>query len=380
MRLNTAIKTFLIACVVFAANARADPQADARALKEESLKILKASADRDATPDEMAKCIFNLEKAAKVLEDAHDTESDLALEVNSELYWARKRSTLAIDAALDKLRGVAGVAKPAPKKSEPVKTSVAADPNGPPDMQGVEDARKAFQEAERVARSHGNDDYVISLHWFQLASLHPGTDYSLKALTFAREAQQRFSAGNPNAKKEEIPDTPEMKPVREGDAMAIAKNFENAIPLYQASLKIKESLIAHRRLGQAYYGRAQQVKDVVEPKCRAAGDRVIAAAKNAYMTVRTFGGGSRRVFNPNDPTYAAAYKDWQAAYKECDAAFALYDKASAEFKSVLHMAPGGRSDRGGPHRNLHEPALRKPHQRETVPRKIHERLHARQRR
>jgi len=42
------------------------------------------------TPDEMAKCIFNLEKAARLLEDAHDTESDLAMEVNSELYWARK--------------------------------------------------------------------------------------------------------------------------------------------------------------------------------------------------------------------------------------------------------------------------------------------------
>ena len=75
-------------------NVQADPQSEARALKEESLKILKATANRDATPDEMATCIFNLEKAAGILETAQDSNSDLATEINSELYWARKRSTL----------------------------------------------------------------------------------------------------------------------------------------------------------------------------------------------------------------------------------------------------------------------------------------------
>ncbi len=38
------------------------------------------------------------------------------MEVNSELYWARKRSTLAVDAALDKMRGAGGSKTPVARK------------------------------------------------------------------------------------------------------------------------------------------------------------------------------------------------------------------------------------------------------------------------
>ncbi|HLX65072.1 MAG TPA: hypothetical protein VKX17_27635 [Planctomycetota bacterium] len=322
----------------------ADPQSEARDLKEESLKILKATADRDAAPDEMAKCIFNLEKAAALLDTAHDTDSDLAKEVNSELYWARKRSTLAIDAALDKMRGVAGVKAPQPaKKVEPVKTAVKPDPNEPADpTSGMDDARKAFQASEAFARSHASDDYVVSLHWFQMASTHPGTDYALKALTFAREAQARFKSTNPNAKKEEIPDTPEMKLVIEADGLVKAKDYDKSVALYLASLKMKETAIAHRKLGQAYYAHAQQVKEEVIKKCTSTYNALKTAAANAYRTVQSLGGGSRRVFNPNDPNYQAALKAYREAYKEGDVAFDLFDKAQSEFQAVLKMAPKGK--------------------------------------
>ncbi len=325
--------------MMFTSSVRADPQSDARALKDESLKILKATADRDAAPEEMAKCIFNLEKAANLLEAAHDSDSNLALEINSELYWSRKRSTLAIDAALDKMRGASGVAKPV----TPVKTTVKADPNAPAELQpGLDEARKAFQEAEKFAHAHGDDDYVVSLHWFQMASLHSGTDYALKALTLAREAQFRFKSKNPNAVKEEIPDSAEMKPVLEAEPLAKAAHFDKAIPLYQASLKIKESTIAHRKLGQAYYARAQQVKEEVIKKCETSYAAWITARDNATRTVTSLGGAQRKILNRNDPAFQTATREFKAVYKEGDVAFDLFDKAQTEFKAVLHMASGGK--------------------------------------
>jgi tetratricopeptide (TPR) repeat protein len=320
----------------------ADPQSEAAALKDSSLNILKATANSDATPAEMAKCIYDLEKAAALLESVHDTDSDLAKEVNTALYWSRKRSTLAIDAALDKLHGGAGGFKPSALKKPDAKIA-KTDPNDPGDPSaGMEDARKAYQDAERFAKSHTNDDYVVSLHWFQMASQHPGTDYSLKALANARDAQARFSSNNPNAKKEVIPDTPEMKPVLEGDREVAEKRYTQAIGLYQASLKIKETAVAHRKLGQAYYADAQVVKQAVIDKCTAVYPEWKAARDKAYIMRQTLGGGQRRVFNPNDPAYVEASRKYRAAFAEGDKAFELFDKAQIEFKAVLKLAPNGK--------------------------------------
>jgi len=57
-----------------------------------------------------------------------------------------------------------------------------------------------------------------------------------------------------------------MKTVRDADTLAASSEFEKAVPLYQASIKMKESSVAHRKLGQAFYGRAMQVKEKVIDK------------------------------------------------------------------------------------------------------------------
>ncbi len=311
------------------------------------MKILKSIADRDATSEELAKCIFNLEKAANLLEAAHDTDSDLATEINGELYWARKRSTLAMDAVLDKMRAVdpasEGLLARSEKSGSQEVSRPKTDPAEPGEMvPGLEAATKAFHEAEKFAQAHSDDDYVVGVHWFQMASLHPGTDLSLKALSLAREAQARFQSKNPNAKKEVIPDTPEMKPVVEADALAAQKQYEKAIPLYEASIKLKESAIAHRKLAKAHYDQAQIIKEEVIKKCTTTYDALKTARANATRMIPSIGGGMRRVFNPNDPTYMAALKNFQAAYKEGDAAFEHFDKAQSEFKAALRLAPGGK--------------------------------------
>ena len=323
---------FALTCLI-SANAWADPQSEARALAEESLTILKANADRDAPPDDMAKCIFNLEKAAGILEAARDTDSDLAKEVNSQLYWARKRSTLAIDASLDKLRGTAGVSKPVAPKTTPA--AVKTERNSPADE---ETARKAFLEAEKFAGSHGNDDYVVSLNWFQFAGSHPGTDYSLKALTLGREAQARFKIQNPSAKKEALPDTPEMKPFKEAEALALSKSYDKAVPLYKASLKISETAQAHRKLGQAYFAQAQVIWESLMKRRPELAQNLNTALANAFVTAR-IRGVDRKVRNPNDPTLVAAQKKCADFDKECEVVFSTYDKARDEFKAVLRMAP-----------------------------------------
>src|SRR6185295_5969393 len=100
-------------------------------------------------------------------------------------------------------------------------------------------------------------------------------------------------------------------------------------------LAIKETLVAHRKLGQTYYARAQQVKEAVIAKCESAYQAYKAARDAATIVRRSLGGGMRRVVNTNDPAYQAALKKYQAAFKEGDVAFDLFDKAQSEFKAVL---------------------------------------------
>ncbi len=92
-----------------------------------------------------------------------------------------------------------------------------------------------------------------------------------------------------------------MKPVLEAEPFMASKKFEQAIPLLQASLKIKESAVAHRKLGQAQYARAQEVKEEVIKKCEKTYAAAQAARANAFHNVQSLGGGVRRVFNPMIP-------------------------------------------------------------------------------
>jgi tetratricopeptide (TPR) repeat protein len=316
----------------------ADTAADVQKLKDEALEILKANAARQATAEQYATCIFKLEQAQGMLEKAGDSSSTLAQGVSSTLFWARRFSNVQVLAALDKLHG--GKAPPPPppaKKAEPAKP--AGEGDAPAELPSVlVEARKAFAAAEGFAKAHSGDDYAVALAWFQMAAGHPGNDYAFKALELARQAQARFAAkaGNKASTEEVLPDTPAMKLVKDADALAQAGNFETAFPLYQASLKVQETFIGHRKLAHAYYLRAQQMKDEFLPQFEAAEEERRAAYKDAFVTVRTLRGSYRKL-NPNYPPLVAAQRKEVELVKQANVAISFYDKAHDELdrKSVV---------------------------------------------
>ena len=307
----------------------ADPVSDAQKLKEEALAILKANANATATPEEYATCILKLEKARDILEAAGNN-SALAQEVGSTLFWARRFSDVHVIAALEKMGGI----NKTPETAKPLKT-VAQDPAEPTPVLTL--ARKAYSEAESFTREHAGDDYMIALTWFQMASEHPGTDYALKALAQARAAQARFSAKS--AAQENLSDNPEMKLVKQGDERANSDKYDESAALYQASLKLKETVVAHRRLATAYFKRAQQMKDEINPKLEAAETAISAAAKDAYTSFRTLGGGTIRRFNPRYPPLLDAQRKQADLHKEGRLAIDYFNRAESEFKAVLRLSP-----------------------------------------
>ena len=326
--------------------ARADNSGDALKLKDEALEILKANSLRQATPEQYADCIFKLEKAQQLLDQANDNDSALAQEVSSSLFWARKFSDVHVIAALDKLHG--GAKEPPPpatppppaKKPEPAKAPDEAESEV---KSALAEAKKAYTQAEAFAQSHASDDYAVALRWFKVANDNSGTDYALKALDLARAAQSRFASASQPAPTEKLPDTPEMKLVTDGNELVKAGKFEEAIAVFKASLEKKESIQAHRQLAHALFSRGQQLKDKLLPQLEQADQEYQKAYKAALVTHRSLGGRAYLVLDRNNPGLLAAVQKSQDLGKQSYKVVSdYYDRAQTEFKAVIRMAPEGK--------------------------------------
>src|SRR3569623_390193 len=89
--------------ILVAPVALADGQDDAEQLKEEAKEVIRANSNKSVPPKDYAMAIYRLEKAQSILEAAHDSNSALAQEVNTQLFWARRCSNVNIIKELDKI-------------------------------------------------------------------------------------------------------------------------------------------------------------------------------------------------------------------------------------------------------------------------------------
>lgn len=312
----------------------ADAVSDAQTLKDDALEMLKANASTTATAEQYATCILKLERAQGLLEASGNSDNSLAQEVGSTLFWARKFSDVNVVAAIERMRksmppipaGSGNISKLAKSKS--------AAPVDPHVL--VAEAREAYSEAESFAHSHTGDDYAIALRWFQMANEHPGTDYAIRALTLARSAQLRFSAKS--STHDELPNSPEMNLVKQGDELASAEKFEESFAVYKSSLKVKETLVAHKRLAKAFFNRARQMKDLLLPQIETADAAIASATKNAY-TVHHIGGVDEKHFNPSYPPLLDAQRKMAELKKQSSSSTAYFNDAESEFKAVLRLSP-----------------------------------------
>lgn len=308
---------------------------DAQQLRDEAIATLKVNAAKTVPPNDYAMAIYRLEKAQSILQAAGEAKGGLPEEVNSALFWARRCSNVAIVKELEKIHASNPPLKLA---SETKRREGKAKGAGELDTQ--EDARTAFDAAQEFAKTHKNDDYMIALRFFQMANEFPGTDYAVKAMTLATQAQMRFAI-NTGTMKEELPDTPEMKPVKDADALVAEGNIEKAFELYKQSMKLKDTLIAHRRLGHACFLRAQQMKDDVNAKLEALAPDYKAAYDGAFVTEGR-GGSARKIFIPENPGWVAAQKRYRDLVLQSNEAMMRYTYGQWEFEKVLKMVPGGK--------------------------------------
>lgn len=334
MHRRLAVIGFILFSLVVAPTAAAEDVEDAQALYEEASATMLKSNASSVQPKEYAIAMLKLEKALDILEKAGKTETTLAQDVSAAHFWAGKASDLHILRELEALRKSGGLPPRPPRQR---KTDGGADAAvGLAGLEADDEAAKAFAAAETYAGEHKDDDFKVALRWFQVAGEFPGTVYSLKAIDAARKAQDQFMA-KAAIKKEELPDTPEMKPVREGDELALAGDFEKAIGKYKDSLKLKNTAVAQRRLGHTCFLRAQQIKDEVLPKWQDLQPKYAEAHKNAWQQV-----GNVKQFRDDYPPYAAARREYVKLEQQVGRAFNYYQEGRWAFESVLKSAPDGK--------------------------------------
>jgi hypothetical protein len=310
---------------------------DAEELKNEATAIIKAHSTKPVSPKEYAMAVYRLEKAQSLLEAAGDANSALAQEVNSSLFWARRCSNVHIIKELDKIHAENPPLKLASK--DPAKKKEKAE-GAPDEIDTQADARNAFNAAQEFAKLKANDDYAVSLRYFQMANEHPGTDYAMKAMSLSRDHLMKHTMKSGSA-KEEIPDTDEMKPLKAADALVEQGKIEQSFDLYKESIKLKDTVIAHRKLGLAYFQRAQQMKDDINPRFEALNVEYKEAYAASWVQIG-HGKSSPKQFNPNNPKWVAVKKKHQDLIGEANQAMVRYLYAQWEFEKILKMSPNNR--------------------------------------
>jgi len=322
---------------------------DVAALLADAKATLAAHRDSPAKPAEYAQCIYNLEKAQAALESKNDTTSSLAQEVNSTLFWARRFSNVAILDEVVKLHKAGGGAKPL------AKVALAEKPAAKGELAetgSMVKAKAAYEDAERFAQNKSADPFAVSLRWFQVSSQFSGTDYALKALDHAREAQSRVAAepaksnGAASPKKLSViaaeinelrADKPEYKLINEGERLAAGGKYEEALAKYKESVAIRDTIPAERRMGHAHFKLAQNIGEALVPKFLAMEKEYNDAYKKAYELR-----GGNRYFNDRNPAWVAAQKKLADLRKEGEGAAIQAGAAQDCFDKVLKLSPGNK--------------------------------------
>ena len=183
----------------------------------------------------------------------------------------------------------------------------------------------------------------MSLRWFQVSSQFAGTEYALKALEKAREAQTKLASGDagqgaPSALAKEKTETqaasPEFDLLREGESLEAAGKFEEALAKYTESTKVKDTIPANRHIGHVHFKLAQKVEEDMLPKYQVVDKEYAAAYKAAYENR-----GGNYYFNARNPRWMAAQKKLDDLRKEGDGITLHAASAQACFDKIIKLSP-----------------------------------------
>ena len=294
---------------------------DAKQLEADANKILRASSGQVADPKVYAEAVEKLEKAQALLEkaaDAHTPGIDaLQQEVSASLFWARRFANTKV---IDELQ-------------KNVK---------PPDPAA---ATAAFAQAEQFEAGHAGDDYAIALRWFQFSAEFAGSDFAIRGLARAREAQARVKAAEDAKKHASLP--ADQKLIDDGNALFQQKNFDAALAKYLEAKKIADTTLAERRIGHTYVEKGHALRDQYAAEYTPVFKEYEAAKKRgdqaAIATLTQRATALVAKLKPIEEGAFKAYNDAEQAFQkglalangkdlECDAylAFLNYDRGKAQ--------------------------------------------------
>ncbi|HLX61107.1 MAG TPA: hypothetical protein VKX17_07470 [Planctomycetota bacterium] len=157
-------------CLIAAAAAAEESATD---LEAKGIAALKQSQDE---PDVILTAAINFGKAAAAYEQAKDDAK--AVEMNSFLYWCKKRMTLQQMDAFLKGGDVVSIA--VAKRMETVVKTIP-----PPD-----EAQTYFDRAEAYAKENPNEHLLIAIRFFEVADRFKGTNVSINAQDRSLKEQQ----------------------------------------------------------------------------------------------------------------------------------------------------------------------------------------------
>jgi hypothetical protein len=258
--------------------------AEARRLKIEAEEFIKRAGAGE--PRFYAEALKLLYRAMDILEnESHSAAAErLGEEVASATFWAKRFLPLNVTAPLrDAPPGEspsAPLAPPPPtpstEKNVPVENALTA-------------AEAEYRKAENFAATRADDPYAVALRWFQMAAQHSGTDWALKALAQARDAQARYRTQQAALTEKAVePATPAERLIGDGDKLLAEKKYDQAFAKFSESRQLHESADVRRRLGHAHYQKGLFLRDEYSRRYLPAYNEYLAArdarAKQAALS------------------------------------------------------------------------------------------------
>lgn len=312
----------------------------ARALKDEAYITLRQGRGGVGGGAQYKAAIGKLEKALAMLEKAGSKDMALMQEIQAGLFWARKFTTLSgMPTYSHRPSDYTRTHEPDPRAPQkPAPAPAPAKPRKPVEKKPLTPAERAalaFKNAEAFEAEKKDDLFVVMIRWLQLSEQLPIQDLRQRALRKARDVQKRFEAAH-GGKDDSPGKAAALALIKEADALSGQGKREAAVKLYRESLLKRETIIAHRKLGHAYYAIADAGKKKLSPQFDAAQKAYRDALKKA-----TRGRGRRRRVNYNYPPLLDAKERTRKLQNEANKIFSTFNQASKEFDRVLELMPGG---------------------------------------
>ena len=250
------------ACLASCASLYASQADEARQLKEEAQQILRSASGAAADPKVYADAVRKLQKADALLEEAAKSDPKgmeaLQEEVSSALFWAKRFATVLVADELHK----PGSSGPAPGPTPgPAPVPVKAPEPTPEKAPDLNLAESAFKKSEAFESAHAGDDHAIALRWFQIADQFTGTDWSLRAITRAQEAQARYRAAEAAKRAPAAPLSEDLKLIEAGNALYLEKKFAEALAKFSAAEKLTDTTLVQRRIAHTHLEIGYQARD-----------------------------------------------------------------------------------------------------------------------